>query len=254
MVSKQLLLSLPSLFNPLWLSLSLTSMSITTSSIDQIQNDPYNQTENMLEVNFFNDSSSFISCNFARLYSETDLQKASMALIITYCVSLVFVLFVGCPMYLAIVHYEHFGGDSQKRSLANMIFTNICIFVILLMMTLYIGIGLRIIFGPMYFWLANVLVGTTILFSSCIILTLLFSIVLKNSQLLKPSLTTSLNDKTLYTVVSFGTLAISAFPAYGVWINDVNKIPIIHFYNGDLVLLVKTPSKRYFYQKVVLFF
>ena len=135
-----------------------------------------------------------------------------------------------------------------------MTLTNICIFVILLMMTLYVGIGLRIIFGPMYFWLANLLMGTSILFSSCIILTLLFSIVLKNSQLLKPSLTTSLNDKTLYIVVSFGTLAISAFPAYGVWINDVNKISAIHFYNGDFVLLLKTPSKRYFYQKVVLFF
>ena len=217
-------------------------MSSTRSLI--VPNNSYNQTENMLEINFFNDSSSFISCNFARLYALTEVQKASMALIITYCVSSVFVLFVGCPMYLAIVHYEHFGGDSQKRSLANMTFTNICIFVILLMMTLYFGIGLRIIFGPMYFWLSNLLAGTSVLFSSCIILTLLFSIVLKNSQLLKPSLITSLNDKTFYIVVSFGTLAISAFPAYGVWINDENKISMIHFYNGDLVLLVKTPSKR----------
>ena len=169
----------------------------------------------MLEINFFNDSSSFISCNFARLYAVTEVQKASMALIITYCVSLVFVLFVGCPMYLAIVHYEHFGGDSQKRSLANMIFTNICIFVILDMMTLYFGIGLRIIVGPMYHWLSNLLVGTNILFSSTITLTLLFSIVLKNSQLLKPSLATSFNDNVLYIVVSFGTLSISAFPAHG---------------------------------------
>ena len=205
----------------------------------------------MLEVNFFNDSSSFISCNFARLYSVTDLQKASMALIITYCVSSVFVLFVGCPMYLAIVHYEHFGGDSQKRSLANMILTNICIFVILDMITLYFGIGLRIIFGPMYHWLANLLVGTNILFSSCITLTLLFSIVLKNSQLLKPSLTTSLNDKTLYIVVSFGILGISAFPAYVAWINDENKFPMVHFYNGDLsrLLLFKPPYKRYYFFK-----
>ena len=210
-----------------------------------IGNDLYNQTEML-----FNDSSSYISCNFARLYALTEVQKASMALIITYCVSSVFVLFVGCPMYLAIVHYEHFGGDSQKRSLANMIFTNICIFVILDMMTLYFGIGLRIIFGPMCHWLANHLVGTNILFSFSITLTLLFSIVLKNSQLLKPSLTTSLNDKTLYNVVSFGILAISAFPAYVVWINDENKFPMVHFYNGDLsrLLQFKPSSKRYFFK------
>ena len=207
----------------------------------------YNETENMFEINLFNDSSSFISCNFTRLYDVSDAQKASIGLIITYCVSLFLVLFIGCPLYLAIVHYEHFGEDSQKRSLANMTFTNICIFVILLMMTIYFGIGIRITFGPMFHWLANFFRGTIVLFSSCIAFSLLFSIVLKNSQLLKPSLTTSFNDNTLYIVVSFGTLTISAFPAYWTWFNDENELHMmVHFFNGDLshLYLVKPKFSR----------
>ena len=207
-------------------------MSFSTSSIDQ--SDRYNETENMFEINLFNDSSSFISCNFTRLYDVSDVQKTSIGLIITYCVSLFLVLFIGCPLYLAIVHYEHFGEDSQKRSLANMTFTNICIFVILLLMTLYFGIGLRITFGPLYHWLASLLLGTKALFVFCIILTLVFSMVLKNLLLLKPSLSTSFNDKTLYIVVSFGTLAFGTFPAYWVWFNDENEFPLISFYNGNL--------------------
>ena len=207
-------------------------MSFSTSSIDQ--SDRYNETENMFEINLFNDSSSFISCNFTRLYDVSDVQKTSIGLVITYCVSLFLVLFIGCPLYLAIVHYEHFGEDSQKRSLANMTFTNICIFVILLLMILYFGIGLRITFGPLYHWLASLLLGTKALFVFCIILTLLFSMVLKNLLLLKPSLSTSFNDKSLYIVVSFGTLAFGTFPAYRVWFNDENEFPLISFYNGNL--------------------
>ena len=236
MVSKHLSFHY-SLFNPLCF---LREKSMSLSKI--IGNDLYNQTEILL-----NDSSSFISCNFTRLYDVSDVQKASIGLIITYCVSLFFVLFIGCPLYLAIVHYEHFGEDSQKRSLANMTFTNICIFVIMLMTMIYFGIGIRITFGPMFHWLAHFFRGTIVLFSSCIAFSLLFSIVLKNSQLFKPSLTTSFNDNTLYIVVSFGTLTISAFPAYWAWFNDENELHImVHFFSGDLshLYLVKPKFSR----------
>ena len=44
-----------------------------------------------------------------------------------YWICTSFVLLYGIPLTVGLVHYEKYGGDPQKRSLANRFVSNVCI-------------------------------------------------------------------------------------------------------------------------------
>ena len=140
-------------------------------------------------------------------------QSASMPMIALYIANLILVTLIGCPLYLAIVHYEQFGCDPQKRSLLNMIFANLCISLMVLMLMLNLFLGIRILVGPLHLWLADTWITMLIFMASCMNLSTITLLVLGNLQLLKPHIVSSINDEFWYIIITSVTLLLSFWPA-----------------------------------------
>ena len=140
-------------------------------------------------------------------------QSASMPMIALYITNMILVTLFGSPLYLAIIHYERFGCDPQKRSLLNMIFANQCIFLMVGMLILNLFLGIRIPLGPFHLWLADTCLAMLIFMSSCINLSIITLLLLGNLQLLKPQIVSSINDEFWYIIVTLVTLLISFWPA-----------------------------------------
>ena len=85
--------------------------------------------------------------DFQPHYHMDEHQSASAIVVVFYFLNLILVSLVGYPLYFAIIHYEQFGGDPQKRSLQNMIYVNGCISSVFLSLTINITLALRIAFG-----------------------------------------------------------------------------------------------------------
>ena len=143
---------------------------------------------------------------------EEDL-SASMPMITLYIANLILLTLIGCPLYLAIIHYERFGCDPQKRSLLNMIFANQCIFQMVGILTLNLFLGIRILMGPLHLRLADPCLATIIFMSSCVNLSTITLLVFGNLQLLKPQIVSSLNDEFWYIIITLVTLLLNFWPA-----------------------------------------
>ena len=92
----------------------------------------------------FDSTPSEFESNFSNNVVHYD-QSASMPMITLYVSNMNLVTLFGSPLYLAIIHYEQFGCDPQKRSLLNMIFANQCIFLMVGMLILNLCLGIRIL-------------------------------------------------------------------------------------------------------------
>ena len=164
-------------------------------------------------TNFFEfDSTLEFESNFNHSSNDND-QSASVPMITLYITNLILVTLIGCPLHLVIIHYERFGCDPQKRSLLNMIFANICIFLMVAMSILNLFLGLRILMGPLDLWLADACLATLIILSTNMNLSTMTLLILANLQLLNPQMVSSINDEFWYIIISWVTLFLSFWPA-----------------------------------------
>ena len=134
-------------------------------------------------------------------------------MIALYITNMILVTLFGSPLYLAIIHYERFGCDPQKRSLLNMIFANQCIFLMVGMLILNLCLGIRILMGPLPLWLADTWLAMLIFMPSCTNLSTITLLILGNLQLLKPQIVSSINDEFWYIIIIWVTLFLSFWPA-----------------------------------------
>ena len=159
----------------------------------------------------FDSTPSEFESNFSN--NVVHYESASMPMITLYVSNMILVTLFGSPLYLAIIHYERFGCDPQKRSLLNMIFANQCIFLMVGMLILNLFLGIRIPLGPFHLWLADTCLAMLIFMSSCINLSIITLLLLGNLQLLKPQIVSSINDEFWYIIITLVTLLISFWPA-----------------------------------------
>ena len=170
--------------------------------------------------------------DFQPHYGIDEHQSASGIMIVVFCLNLILVSLVGYPLYFAIIHYEQFGGDPQKRSLQNMIYVNGCIFSVFLSFTINITLALRIAFGPMYTSLANILCSPIYSLYYMFIATLAIYMCIRNVQLIKPNLASSLNDWFWYMILTCSTL-IFGFIQASIFFHAQNKpSPAFAYFNG----------------------
>ena len=144
--------------------------------------------------------------NFTKHWHLEDEQATSPFMAVFFFLNFILVIFVGCPLYLFIVHFEHFGNDPQKRRLSNMILTNICIFTIINLVLWYILLFLRIIFGPLHHILFNILDSIILFMIVGFDISLIFGIALKNLEMIKPNFALSFNDDFGYFLLTSVTI------------------------------------------------
>ena len=154
------------------------------------------------ELEFLNVSNQ----NFTKHWHLEEEQGTSPGMIVLFIVSFTLVILVGCPLLLSIVHFEHFGNDPQKRRLSNMILTNLCIFTIFQNIFMYICLTFRIIFGPLYHFIVNIIFCAILTMAGGQIASLMFGLILKNLEILKPNFILSLNDYYGYFLLNSATL------------------------------------------------
>ena len=186
---------------------------------------PPNET---IDMDFLN----VTNLNWTKHWHLEEEQAASPAMIALFLVSLILIIFVGCPIFLSIVHFEHFGNDPQKRRLSNMILTNLCIFSVIEIMLWYMLLTLRIIFGPLYHTLVEVWLGITIFMTLGFDISLLIGIALKNLEMIMPKFALSLNDNFGYLLLTAVTIMFEIFAtAYFSFTLDQN--PYYHPFIGE---------------------
>ena len=179
----------------------------------------------------FRSSSSLSSDNFTRHWHLEDDQITSWGMTFLYIICFIIVIFVGCPLSLSIVHFEHFGGDPQKRRLSNMILTNICIFMIFHVTIWYFMLGLRVIFGPLYHTLAAILFSIHTFTLLCLDLSGIFGIVLKNIEMISPRTVLLFNDDFWYSLLTLITMLVS-FVVDILLLMDEEWLPYFYGYVG----------------------
>ena len=162
------------------------------------------------EISVLLDSPSIPSINnFTRHWHLEDVQSASYPMIILYIICFIIVTFVGYPISLSIVHFEHFGGDPQKRRLSNMILSNICMFLIFHVAVWYLMLGMRVIFGPLYHGLAAVVFSIHTFTLLCLDLSGIFGLIMKNIEMISPKSALLINDEFCYKLLTFVTIMVS---------------------------------------------
>ena len=171
--------------------------------------------------------------DFQPHYHMDEHQSASAIVVVFYFLNLILVSLVGYPLYFAIIHYEQFGGDPQKRSLQNMIYVNGCISSVFLSLTINITLALRIAFGPMYTSLANILCSLIYSLYFMFIITFLTYICIRNVQLIKPNLAASLNDWFWYIILTCSTLIFGFIQAAIFFHAQYKPAPAFAHFVGD---------------------
>ena len=162
------------------------------------------------EISALLDSPSIPSINnFTRYWHLEDVQSASWGMTILYFICFIIVMFVGCPLSLSIVHFEHYGGDPQKKRLSNMILSNICIFLIFHVTVWNLMLGLRVIFGPLYHGLAAVLFSIHNFTLLCLDISCTFGLILKNIEMISPKSALLFNDEFCHKLLTLLTMMVS---------------------------------------------
>ena len=151
--------------------------------------------------------------NYTRHFDSSEEQSASGSLIFlqfTYTVSF---FCISCPILLFIIHYEQFSADPQKRSISNMIFSNMCFFLLTQQANQTIFIGIRTLFGPLYHRFTRIGSVFHIFFVTCFQISTIACLFFKNLKIISPSITLSLNDEFWYSFVSISTITLSLIHA-----------------------------------------
>ena len=187
---------------------SLNSLKIENSSIDMSNN------------------------NFTKHWHLEDEQATSTGMVVLFLLCFILNVLVGCPIFISIVHFEHFGGDPQKRRLSNMILTNICIFAALNIIVIYLLLTLRIIFGPLYHMVVNIGLGAIIFTGGGLAISMMFGLFLRNLEMIKPQFALSLNDNFAYFCLTSVTILFDiVFTAF--FCLKMHEIPYYYPFIGE---------------------
>ena len=169
--------------------------------------------------------------NYTRHFDALEEQTASTLVSILFTLQSLLFFVIGYPILISIIHFEHFGGDPQKRSISNMTFSNVCFFLLSLQTTNMILIGLRTYFGPFHLWAAKI--GTAFYMFNLIgfQMSVVFCLFFKNINVLKPSIRLMILDEFWYAFVCISTVLISLIQA------TQQKGLIYALLNGDSSLI-----------------
>ena len=179
-----------------------------------------------------NSSIDMSNINYTKHWHLEEEQATSPGMVLLFLFCFILVILVGCPMLISIVHFEHFGGDPQKRRLSNMILTNVCIFAALYSITFYILLALRIIFGPLYHIIANIGFGAVLLTGGGLAISIIFGLFLKNLDMIKPQFALSLNDDFAYFCLTLLTILFEiVFAAF--FCMKMHEIPFYYPFIGE---------------------
>ena len=167
-------------------------------------------------------------------YSEEELtfeineENLGFSIAIKILISFEFLILItlGVALYLSIIEYEMNGGDPQKRSLSNKLYSLLCFELMLQMTTQITGIMLRVIFGPFHETIAALFLYIQAVLMIMLTLTLIQILLYKNLQIYRFRVSVGKNEEfwfvfaIVFNIIMSNTTIILSFGATQTRVSD----------------------------------
>ena len=160
------------------------------------------------------------------------------------CIEYIFLIVFGVPLYFGIIQYEMNGGDPQKRSLSNKLYSLLCFELMLQMLTQMTSILLRVVFGPLGHVFASIYMYLQAIIVFMPAFTVIQILLYKNLQIYKYRLSAGMHDEFwfIFAVAFDVTMAIVSVTFQSA--NFSGGTPMYELLQGDNFQR-KTETKRY---------